>query len=278
MFNERICMGVMVGWGDIFKTIEKTKEIGFQGIMVFPGGERHSHSLGEFPTLDWYNLDEGGKRKLKEALKGFRHITVHQAWDDRWKDWIDCAEYLGAEMLTIHACVARRPYFSEMCKYIRGKKIKIGIENEGGRYNDYVNLIKSIKDPQIGATIDVGHCSFFEEIKTIQDVDERAEKLNETILGLINEIGNKVYHFHLHNVKNFEDVDFSKIPHPYWKKGDLVDHRCIPEGLIDFPKIFSLLKKMGYKGLFDIELEEPEVEEKAKKSGEYLTELLGENR
>lgn len=152
---------------------------------------------------------------------------------------------------------------------------KIGIENAEGKYNDYVDLIRSIKNPQIGATIDVGHCVYFEEIKTIQNLDKKAEKLNETILSLIKELEEEVYHFHLHNVRKFEDVDFSKIPHPYWKKGEIVDHRCVPEGLIDFREIFSLIKEIGYRELFDVELEEPEKEEKARKSGKYLTKLLG---
>lgn len=56
----------------------------------------------------------------------------------------------------------------------------------------------------------------------------------------------------------FDDIDFSKIPHPYWKKGDLVDHRCVAEGLINFPAIFSLLNEINCEVLFDIELEEPE--------------------
>lgn len=264
----------MAGY-DLFTSIEKTKELGFQGIASLVGGEKHSHSLGEVPTFGWYNLDEGGKRKLKEALKDFKHITVHQSWDKKWKDWIDCAEHLGAEVLTIHHNIAKQPFFSEVCEYLQDKKLKIGIENEGGKYNEYVELIKSIEHPQIGATIDTGHCSLFAEIKTIENLDQRAEKLNGLILNLIKDLKRKIYLFHLHNVRKYEDVDFSKIPHPYWKEGDLVDHRCISEGLINFQKIFSLLKEIGYQCLFEIELEEPEKEEKAYKSGDYLTKLLG---
>lgn len=276
MFDERICMGVGVGY-DLFGVIKKVKELGFQGMVTLVGGEKHSHSLGEFPTFNWYNLDKEEKRKIKQALKVFKNINLHQAWDERWKEWVDCAEYLEAKTLTIHASIARKVFFPQMCDYIQGKDILIGIENEGGKYNDYVELIKSIENPQIGATVDVGHCAWFEEIRKIQNLDERAEKLNEIILSLIEELGTKVYHFHLHNVRKFEEVDFSKIPYPYWRKGDFVDHRCVPEGLIDFPKIFSLLRKVNYQGLFDIELEEPEIEEKAKKSGKYITELLKEN-
>lgn len=96
------------------------------------GGENHSLSLGEFPTFDWYNLEEEGKRKLKGVLKGFKHITAHQSWDNRWKDWVDCGEYLGADVLTIHHNIAKQILSQEFYKYLEGKKLKIGIENEGG--------------------------------------------------------------------------------------------------------------------------------------------------
>jgi sugar phosphate isomerase/epimerase len=262
MFNERLCLGFGVWYGiDLFEAIRKTKLLGFQGMMNMVGGESHSSSMGEFPTFNWYNLDEAGKRKLKEALKDFKHITLHQSWDDRWRDWVDCAEYLGAEMLTIHDDVARESYFPEILKYIKGKRIKIGIENVDGKFDDHVELIKSIDNPQVGATIDVGHCAiFFEEVREIQDIGERTKKANELILRLIRELGKRVYHFHLHNVRNVE--------------GKFIDHRCVSEGIIDFKRIFSLLKEIGYKGLFDIELEERDREEKASQSGEYLTKIL----
>jgi len=270
MIDERICNGVMAGYG-MFETIKKTREIGFKGIMLFPGGENHSHSLGEFPTLNWYNAGKEENERLKEEIKYFKNITLHQAWDERYKDWISCAKYFGAKVLTIHAGIARKPYFSEILKY---KGIKIGIENEGGKLNDYMDLIGSINSPHAGATIDFGHCAYFEEVKTISDLDKRAKKLNEVILYLIERLNKKITHFHIHNVRKYKDIDFSKIPFPYWKENDFVDHRCVDEGLINYKEVFSLLKKINYQGLFDIELEEPQKEEKAKKSGEYITRLL----
>ena len=71
-------------------------------------------------------------------------------------------------------------------------------------------------------------------------------------------INSIIYHFHLHNVR----------------KTDWRDHRSVTDGVIDFPRLFDVIKKIGYPGLFDIELEEPEREKKSSESGKYLSELI----
>jgi len=274
MFDERICFGAIVE-KDIFKAIEKIQKWGFSGIMNLVGG-KGNYSLGEFPTFNWYELDDEEKEKLKEALKEFKHISLHQSWDENWKEWLNCAEFLKSEILTIHLGIFKKIFSSEFLRCIEEKNVKIGIENEGGSIKEYLNHIISIKHPLIGATLDTGHCAYFVEIETIENMEEKKKKLNEIIIFLIQELGEKLYHFHLHNVTEKENVDFSKIPHSYWENKDLVDHRCVAEGIISFKRIFKVLKKANYKGIFDIEIEEPETEEKAMLSGKFLTELLKE--
>ncbi|MBS7617116.1 sugar phosphate isomerase/epimerase [Candidatus Bathyarchaeota archaeon] len=287
-FDERIVVnvtGCFAGY-ELFDALNKAEELGFQSVAVMPG-PKAKHSLGELTaTLNFYEADEARRRRIKKAMSRFKRISIHQAWDSEWRKWIDCAAYLGAEIVTVHAGTRKKEelleqflkrqvqFFRQIGDYARSKGIKIGVENEGGKYGDYVSLIKAIKHPLVGATIDVGHCAYFDEVKSISYMGERAKKLNEVICRLARELGKKIYHFHVHNVQPYEQVDFSKIPSPYWKSGSLVDHRCAADGEIDFPRLFRVLKECGYSGMFELELEEPDMEAKTVRSGEYLNELL----
>ena len=238
MFNERICLGLpsLAGY-KLPVAIEKVRALGFQSLMILPDGPNTYHSLGEFPTVSFYEGNEQQLQKEKEALSNFKHLSIHQAWDDEWKKWIDCATYFGAEIVTIHAC--KTHFLPQIVDYIKGKNIKIGIENEGGKYTDYLDLIKTTDYPGVGATIDTGHCAYFSEVQEISNPEQRVKELNETILKLARELGDKVYHFHFHNVR----------------REDFRDHRSIVQGIINFAQLFSTLGEIGYQGLLDLELD-----------------------
>jgi sugar phosphate isomerase/epimerase len=130
--------------------------------------------------------------------------------------------------------------------------------------------------PAVGATIDIGHCAYFAEVACLPDPAQRAAILNEVIGQLVRDLGGQVYHFHVHNVRPYQEVDFSRVPYPYWKPGSLVDHRALAEGLIDFPRLFGVLRAVGYPGLFELELEEPDREATAVESGKFLARLIEE--
>ena len=275
MFDERIALALpsLAGY-DLFPALAKARALGFQSVMGFPGGPRTSHSLGEFPTFGLYGADEAHRAHLRQALRDFRHLSMHQAWDTEWRAWVDCAAEIGAEVLTVHARIpgvgrGRDEALSERAEALRwigdyaGEKgIRVGVENEGGRCVDYLQLIERADHPSVGATIDVGHCAYFDVVKRIENVDERVDMLNRMIGNLVEvlEAENKLFHLHVHNVRR-ED----------WR-----DHRRATEGVVDFPAVFAKLKAVGYSGLFDIELEEPEREKTAAETGAYLTALCRE--
>ncbi|MFZ2643700.1 MAG: sugar phosphate isomerase/epimerase [Verrucomicrobiia bacterium] len=291
LFNERIAVNVTGCFAgrDIYSALETAGKLGFQSVAALPGG-KPKHSLGELPTLGFYDADETGRQRIKKALSRFKHISIHQAWDNKWRDWIDCACYVGAEVVTIHPPVRKRAepidryletqarFYCEVGDYAQRKGVRIGLENSAGCYDDYVRLIKAIKHPVMGATVDVGHCSFFDEVKSISDPNQRARKLNDVIGQLVRDLGPGLCHFHLHNVRRQEEVDFSKMANRRWEPGSFVDHRCVPEGEIDFPRLFKAIKEIDYRGLFELELEEPQMEEKAVRSAEYLGVLLRQGK
>jgi sugar phosphate isomerase/epimerase len=162
-FHERIVLsvtGCFAGW-PLRESLQKARQLGFQSVGLMPQGPA-KHSLGELPTLHFYAAEEGQRRRLKELVSGFRHISLHQAWDEEWHRWLTCAAYLGAEIVTVHAgrrreketarqFLARRlPALRAMADRAEQQGLRIGVENEGGPYEDYVDLVRGVGASRCG--------------------------------------------------------------------------------------------------------------------------------
>lgn len=104
----------------------------------------------------------------------------------------------------------------------------------------------------VGGSTGEGHTLSSKELVGI------TQKAMKQVSGKIPVIAGIIADFHLHNVRK-----------PDWR-----DHRSVTDGVIDFSRLFTTLKEIGYSGLFDIELEEPEREKKSVETGKYLTELM----
>ncbi|RLE78932.1 MAG: hypothetical protein DRJ52_09490 [Thermoprotei archaeon] len=264
MLDDRIGLSIssLPGY-NFLKAVRKIRELGFQSIMVMPYDGRAKHSLGSFATLDYTSITGNELKKRVEVLKDFKHISVHQAWDCSWKLWIECASLIKAEIVTIHYSTPltedKVGFFREVAQYAERYGVKIGIENDGDSYLRYLKLIEKINSPNVGATIDVGHCALFEEVKVV-DLDKRPEFLNNLICELLLKLSSKVFLMHLHNIDPAT-----------WR-----DHRSLPSGVIDVPRIIKVLREVNYEGFFVLELEERECEKKAEESGRYLDSLLRE--
>ena len=271
MFDERIALGLpsLAGY-DLAGALTKARELGFQSFMSLPGGPRTQHSLGPFPTLGYYGATEGQRRELAEALAPVKHIAIHQAWDDQWRTWIDCAACVGAEILTVHAGRRREgqkqpEFLAERSAHLQriGERaadsgVRIGIENEGGTCDDFLALIAATDHPAVGATLDLGHCAYFVSVLAVADDAERVAALNETIRAVVESLGERLFSLHVHDVRLSD-----------WR-----DHRCVGSGVIDFSALFAELGRVGYAGLFEVELEEPDRASAATRSGEILAGLL----
>ena len=123
---------------EIFSALEIAEKLGFQSVAVMPDGKPR-HSLGELPTLGFYDADEAARKRIKQALSRFKRVSIHQAWDNRWRDWIDCASYVGAEIVTIHPPVRKRGvpldkyletqvrFYDEVGDYAQRKGVKLSL-------------------------------------------------------------------------------------------------------------------------------------------------------
>ena len=270
MFDERIALGLpsLAGYS-LLGALSKAADLGFQSIMSLPDGPRAEHSLGAFPTLAFYGLGEEQKRETVDALAQFKHVAIHQAWDNQWHKWIDCAACVGAKIVTVHSgrprdgqkasafLAERSAQLRQMGDYAGKHGVRIGVENEGGTCDDYLGLVASVSHPFVGATLDIGHCAYFEHVVTLCDATERVDALNATLLTMIRTLNERLFSLHAHDVRQSD-----------WR-----DHRCAGSGVIDFPALCAELRGIGYTRLIEIELEEPEKEMAAAKTGEFLTRL-----
>jgi sugar phosphate isomerase/epimerase len=270
VYDERIAVGLpsLAGYS-LPEALSAARRLGFQSVMVFPDGPRARHSLGAFPTLSYYSWTEEQGQAIADSLGDFRHIAIHQAWDDQWRRWIDCAARIGAETLTVHS--GRRDESQTSSNFIADRVaqlrclgdyaadsgVRIGVENEGGTCDDYLGLLAAIDHSAVGATLDLGHCAFFQRVRAVSDPEQRVEALNQTISLVVRALGKDLRSIHAHDVRQSD-----------WR-----DHRCVGSGVIDFSGLFADLRQIGYSGLFELELEEPEIEAAAAATGERLTSL-----
>lgn len=111
--------------------------------------------------------------------------------------------------------------------------------------------------PFVGATLDLGHCAYFESVLAVNDPAARVFSLNETIRTMVRSLNERLFSVHAHDVRQSD-----------WR-----DHRCVGSGVIGFSALFTELQHVGYTGLFEVELEEPDREIAAAKTGEVLTTL-----
>jgi sugar phosphate isomerase/epimerase len=288
-FDPRIVVSVTGCFGgyEFFRAIETADRLGFQSVALMPGPAA-TNSLGELPTLNWHVADDAKRRRVKERLRRFKHISIHQAWNNEWHQWLDCAADIGAEIVTIHdgtparggdakQFIAKRvAYFRQVGDYAQQRRVKIGIENDDGPMERYIELVKTVAHPAVGATIDVGHCAFFDEVKAVADMNQRAAKVNDTLNHVVRELGPLIRLFHVHNIKRYEDMDFTGFASSRWRPGSLVDHRIVTEGIVDFRRLFGTLKAINYRGPLELELEEPEREQALVASARRLSNLLAE--
>jgi len=61
---------------------------------------------------------------------------------------------------------------------------------------------------------------------------------NETTFAIIEELGPKVFHFHVH------DIDPAT-----WK-----EHQPLSTGFVDYPKLFQILRRIRYQGMLILEI------------------------
>ncbi|MBM4044649.1 MAG: sugar phosphate isomerase/epimerase [Planctomycetes bacterium] len=103
----------------------------------------------------------------------------------------------------------------------------------------FVRLVHEIGHPFVGACVDVGHVAWTVPQK-LRGTAEGVALYNDNLAALVEGLGPKLMHFHVHDVRPSD-----------WR-----DHRACGTGCIDWSRLFGLLKGLGYAGSLALELEE----------------------
>jgi len=252
------------------------------GLLAFDGGV---HSIGKLPGFWFDRLNRSERLNLRNLTQKFDTILIHAPFTDvplftynvgireeairQTISSIEAGAFLKATVITMHINTMSIEYFNEIRSYIietflylgdyaEYHNLKLGIET--GFPNDienYINLIKEINHPAVGATVDTGHIFNYVPL-SYRKTDEGKTLLNRYLIEIITKLRNKVFHLHVHDVRASD-----------WR-----DHRSVGSGIIEFPRVIDELTNIGYEGSFELELEEIAQEKALIESKNYLDELI----
>lgn len=261
---------------ELFQSIELLGNTGFPMIEIHPMG-RPDPTPGKFPGFEWNTLDPSLRRRLKAALKPFPHITSHLPYtglDYMSPDPAHRAHSIktvdiamqgsaeaGAKLCVLHPqSLSAADLDSRWDEYLdrfrswadNAKKLgmRLTLETMFPRsVKDFVRMVQQADHPNLGCTIDVGHQSQYAELLARVKPEDRAtaegiRAYNDTTLDIAERLGEKVWHYHVH------DIDPAT-----WK-----EHKPLIHGFVDYPRLFTMLRRQNYRGVLLLEIGAPAAE------------------
>ena len=240
----------------------------------------------KFPGFEFDKLDQAQRSEIRKALGGFKSVTTHLPYTGL--DYMSASgEIRESSVRTVETAMEATAFFGATVavlhpqplpegtldttwpRYLdrfrrwgdRARKLGFRIALETGyprSVRDFVRLVKEIDHDSVGATIDVGHQSRYAELVARVKPEERSapagiKAYNETTFAIIEGLGAKVFHFHVH------DIDPAT-----WK-----EHQPLSTGFVDYPGLFQILRRINYQGLLILEISG---------RGTEMKELLADNK
>lgn len=221
----------------------------------------HPGIPGVWQGLDPWAASADDKRRLRQALGGFKVVDLHGAAGAQWdlerrlcatdeatrrtgvqklRELVDFAAEIRADVITIHGGDAAGlawdvwqetlgESLAEIDPGARAAGVRIGVEMlaEPGANTSAYDLVHNPRWTNVGLTMDTGHMMFR---------DGAGFRPFGTLGGLARHVGRKLFHVHVH------DYDGQH------------DHIAIGAGKIDFPELLAALVETGYSGSLCLEL------------------------
>ena len=277
-FPDISCIGAntaISGYG-LFDAIALLRDLGFQTIEIHPMGVPEA-TPGIFPGFQFDRLDNGMKRRIREALRPFPQVTAHLPYAElhyfsrnqpiaefsarQVEIALEGAAYFGAKLAVVHPMEPSGYSPEEGWKVMLDRfhrwgdlagrhGIRLAVETGYPRsVGAFVKLVRDVNHPWVGATVDVGHQAQYEELAARVRPDERAtpegiRAYNDTTIAIVEQLGAKTFHLHVH------DIDPNT-----WK-----EHQPFGTGFVDYPRLIAALRKAGYTGSLMIEIGAPAAE------------------
>ncbi len=164
----------------------------------------------------------------KAGLKIVGGGTIYFQTDDE-KDIRSKFEYAKACGMPTIVCMPDKAVLPKLEKYVKEYDIKIAVHAHGPedanfqKPQDVLVVVKNM-DPRCGLCVDIGHT-----VRTGVD-----------LISTVAEVGPRLLDMHVKDLASFTD------------KGS---QRPCGDGIMPFPALFALLKKMNYQGYVNLEYE-----------------------
>jgi len=263
----------ITGYG-LFQAISLLRELGFPTIEVQNLVGVPEPAPGKFPGFQLDRASDEDRRKVKQALAGFQHITAHLPYtgleyfsppgpeaDDGIRTLeaaMRTAAFLGARVAVMHPKPGKGMTLEEswpiMIRRIRrwgdlAKEhgFRLALETSYPRsVAEFVRLVREVDHEHVGATLDVGHQSHYRELLARVAPGERStakgiRAYNDTNIEIVEGLGAKLIHLHVH------DIDPAT-----WK-----EHQPLVYGFVDYPRLIAKLREVRYEGVMVFEIAGP---------------------
>lgn len=274
--------------------LKEVRRLGFQTVELMASGSPVARP-GRQPGFEFGKLSEAQKQTIKDALQEFKHVSVHlpfggiyvassdPAEQERGRaimeDSLRGAAYFGVETANIHLIPPRGKKLADCWdELVRLYRRWGDMAQEGGfvlavetgyptSVRDFLRFIEEVDHPSVGGSIDVGHEIWYEEFRSrygekIPNTPEAYKHYNDVIESIIDGLGDKLFHFHVH------DIDPA-----VWK-----EHKPLKYGVVDYPRLFRKLLKIGYNRLliFEISDSQETIRESLREAKAKLEKALAE--
>ena len=258
------------GYG-LFEAIGLLRQLGFQTIEIQNLVGVPEPTPGQFPGFRYEELDDELKSRIKEELQGFELVTTHLPYTgleyfapsgERARNGVQAMEvaleatgFLGAKIGVMHPKAGPSMSLKEtwpiMIRRIRhwgdiAKERGFRLALETGyplSVKDFVRLVHEVDHDSVGAAVDVGHQGQFEELTRRVAPENRAmpegiRAYNDINLELIERLGDKLIHLHIHDIEP-----------ETWK-----EHKPLIHGFVDYPRMIRQLREQNYQGVMVFEI------------------------
>jgi sugar phosphate isomerase/epimerase len=125
---------------------------------------------------------------------------------------------------------------------------------------EHLHILEMVDHPNVGATLDVGHISYWFQHEGVTGLHSAAElaDYHRRVYQFIDTLGQRIVHVHMHDVR----------------AADLADHRGIGRGFLDIDNIIAALHQVAFDGVILFEIAEPDFAVAAAESVQRLQQAM----